>query len=225
MKKIKFKLENKSKFPNIYLEHLCEFVIKKVGEEKISNFYEFTFKNRSRAWSGSGSRFYQIIRLNRNYGRKKGFWPYNIKDHRYYFAKEQHVNDRTELLLFLMGHEFGHCLYHNYIINGVKRRKADVEFHCNELGEKIVKEYRREKENLWKKIKMDLRKEHKRRTNGAKKKRMEKDYKKTSEYKLELAEKNLRTWLKKQNYANNKVKVHQKKVSHYKRMIEKKRNI
>ena len=214
---------NDSTFNMIYLKYLSNFAFSKVYDKVVGQRYSFHFSNRTKSWSGTGWNRCQKVRLKRHFGRTKGFWPYCIKDHRYYFAKEQYVNNRTELLLFLIGHELGHAIYRDRKAFGRKASFSDIEFHCNDLAEKIVIEYRKEKDDLWEKIRRDLKKEHYKKVRKVKKKKEEKDYKKSVEYKLELAEKNLNNWLKKQKSAENKIKSYQKKIRSYKRRIEKKK--
>jgi hypothetical protein len=155
--KTKLNIINKSKFPTPYIKILANFILDTIGRDKfLYHSYTLYFYNHSHCWCGRGGVNYQRSRLYRHYGRERGFWPHDIKDSRFKWSISHILNDRTEVLVYLLAHEAGHSIYAKTRKQGI----ASNEFRCNELGMTIVRAYRANKKELWIKIREQLRKEH-----------------------------------------------------------------
>lgn len=222
--KPKIIIENISRWPDSFVNVIIDWVLE---QAKIDWSINVIIKNH-KSWSGNGSIYKLIIRMNRRY--KPGGFPWKHKDHRYKWSPEFEFKSRIEVFVFLLAHEAFHSVKAN---DGKKEKKCEEEFFCDDFAFRIVKKFRIEWYNLKEKIKKQFRKElnvKKREIKNLKKKTIQKEElkkkqigrkteKRTPEYKLKKFTMLLNKWEKKQKVSNEKVKFYRAKVKHFQQKI------
>lgn len=218
----KLTINNRSKFPDVYVKYICTWLFKKVDNLKFKFLtYEIDLKHTNGSWYGRGWDNYQKSYFNRyigqEYARLKKLhsqpvrWPHKIHDFRYSHAETHIVNNRTEEFIYLIAHEMYHAIS--------KFRKSRGEFLANDYAYKMVKEWRKEKYNVWDKIKTLLRKEVKRKKEKIRKEKEKKILKRNPATKLQLMQKHYENWQKKQKHCSNMMKKYRQKVKYYERRV------
>jgi hypothetical protein len=215
---MKLIIDNKSVFPTAYIKNLAMFIINYIGKEKF-NYNKFTIevKNHGHSWRGRAWLNYIIIGMYRHFHRINKYghnkWPYHYKDGRFKYSKEHSLNDRIEIMVYLIAHELYHSTYkHEY-------SRSREEFLANDFAYKMVNKYREIKNKLWIKIREDIRKEHKRSVKKVNKEKEVKAKKKSPEFKLEHNKTLYEKWNKQKKHCENMMKKYRQKIKYYERRM------
>jgi len=194
---------NDSQFPTPYLQKLSEFIMSLTP----LTHHRIFFKNAAR-WKGRNFGNHSVIKMHRYYRRKdlNPAWPLPFSDSRIKLGKPFLFNNRTELLVFLIGHELSHSFQ---TIRGF----AEREFIANDFGESCVKKWRECKQKIWMRIIPALRLMQKKVIKSKQKKvkqpvsKIEIQQEALNKYRM-----NLKHWQRKMKLATNKCKSYSNKV-------------
>jgi hypothetical protein len=208
---------NKSVLPTSYVRILAQFVAKKL-DVPVRN-YQVHVEDKKYGWSGYGNLWRQHVFIQRHFGRERGSWPYRTADSRYVGSRVREFLSRTEVLVFVMGHELGHAIFNSLSKGQAPKRGRDTEFLCDEKGLEAVKAYREARVELWSRINKAVRREHALAVRKATTKERRRAEKSDPAYKLGVVSDHLFRWESRLQYAQHKVRDYRRRVKYYEKRV------
>jgi len=212
---------NKSRFPTAYLKALVDLVVTELDPPVKG--YTVTVGDHPVSFSGRGWLCGQRVSMHRHMGRERGYWPHKTRDGRYKGSRLQEFRDRTEILVWLIGHEAAHAVYQgmeaSHASMPLPRHGRDTEFLCDDKGMRCVELYRAHKAELWPRIRKAVRREHNLALQRERTEKERREIRRHPGHKLSVASGHLREWEGRLRYARNKVRAYAKRVKYYEKRL------